>query len=66
MIAQPHDGLASPCGSLRELDGATARPHVDACPGVPPLSGQPAGDAGGSGRSAAVQLGVAVVSTRAH
>eukprot|EP00966_Prymnesium_polylepis_P262832 6070495-Prymnesium_polylepis.1 len=32
MIAQPHDGLASPCGSLRELVGATARPHVALAP----------------------------------
>eukprot|EP00966_Prymnesium_polylepis_P291684 6736901-Prymnesium_polylepis.1 len=31
MIARPHDG-ASPCGSLRELFGATAAPHVGLTP----------------------------------
>ena len=49
----------------RWCDHSTAR-WSHACPGTPPLSARPAKGAGGGGRSAAGQLGVAVVSTRAH
>eukprot|EP00966_Prymnesium_polylepis_P272825 6302930-Prymnesium_polylepis.1 len=62
--------MASPCGRVcasslvRPLDRTYRWPH--ACPGTPALSTQLAGDTGSGGRSAAGQLGVIVVSTRAH
>eukprot|EP00966_Prymnesium_polylepis_P068919 1601211-Prymnesium_polylepis.1 len=66
MIAQPHDGLAlRQCTRARWCDRSIAR-WSHTCPGAPPLSAQPAGDTGCRRCSAAGQLGVAVVRTRAH
>eukprot|EP00966_Prymnesium_polylepis_P271577 6274368-Prymnesium_polylepis.1 len=66
MIARPHDGLAlQQIARARWCDCLTAR-WSHACPGTTPLTAQPAEDTGRSGRSAAGQLGVAVVSTKAH
>eukprot|EP00966_Prymnesium_polylepis_P019976 460075-Prymnesium_polylepis.1 len=67
MIARPHDGLA---GSLRELVGATSpldRTLVSRLSGhASTVSARPTASKRSGGRSAAGQLGVAVVSTRAH
>eukprot|EP00966_Prymnesium_polylepis_P225856 5224016-Prymnesium_polylepis.1 len=64
MIARPHDGLA---GSLCELVGATVpldRTLVSRLSGhVSRVSARPASGRHSGGRSAAGQLGVAVVST---
>ena len=66
MTARPHDGLVLRLFvPARWCDCLSAR-WSHACPGTPPLSAQPAGDTRSGGRSAAGQLGVAVVSTRAH
>eukprot|EP00966_Prymnesium_polylepis_P110439 2555305-Prymnesium_polylepis.1 len=66
-IARPHDGLAlrQQVARARWYDCSPAR-WSHACPGTPPLSARSADGTRGRGRSAAGQLGVAVVSTRAH
>eukprot|EP00966_Prymnesium_polylepis_P137423 3175376-Prymnesium_polylepis.1 len=66
MIARPHDGLALQQFARARLCDRSTAAWSHACPGTTPLSAQPAEDTGDGGRSAARQLGVAVVSTRAH
>eukprot|EP00966_Prymnesium_polylepis_P068275 1586413-Prymnesium_polylepis.1 len=66
MIARPHDGLVLwQFAQTRCCDRSTERWSHD-CPCTPPLSARPSGDMHSGGRSAAGQLGFAVVSTGAH
>eukprot|EP00966_Prymnesium_polylepis_P052977 1226609-Prymnesium_polylepis.1 len=66
MIARPHDGLVlRQFAQARWCDCSTAR-WSHACRGTPPQSAQPAGYSRSGDCSAAGQLGVAVVSSRAH
>eukprot|EP00966_Prymnesium_polylepis_P205904 4771523-Prymnesium_polylepis.1 len=64
-LARQHDGLALQQFFVCWCARSTAR-WSHACPGTPPLFAQPAAGIGSGGRSAANQLGVALVSTRAH
>eukprot|EP00966_Prymnesium_polylepis_P222509 5147841-Prymnesium_polylepis.1 len=65
-LARQHDGTVPGSGCelswVRRL--ATAR-RSHACPRTPPLSAYPCAGAGGGGRSAAYDRGIAVVTARA-